>query len=178
MLQILWLLQRWFYKSKFPARDFHWKRGMAKISYPPQGGEKHLCFTLFVTMMMSVVSAVAIIYAIVIIYLPAKVVLESSLQGPKMCTTLSLEGNLTGIETCQDWSSCEEWCLSIVSSKNRKVRLKCPDWNVDTQSDIISRSNVACKHLKLLFFPIREIVISMFFQKLIFVIFAALIVYQ
>jgi hypothetical protein len=95
---------------------------MAKISYPPQGGEKHLCFTLFVTMMMSVVSAVAIIYAIVIIYLPAKVVLESSLQGPKMCTTLSLEGNLTGIETCQDWSSCEEWCLSIVSSTNRKVR--------------------------------------------------------
>ena len=92
---------------------------MAKVQYPPQGGEKHLCFTLFCTMMMSVVSAVAIIYAIVIIYLPAKVVLESTLQGPKMCTTLSKEGNLSGIETCQDWSSCEEWCLSIVSKSNQ-----------------------------------------------------------
>jgi hypothetical protein len=102
------------YKPKFHGT----KRGsvMPKVQYPPQGGEKHLCFTLFCTMMMSVVSAVAIIYAIVIIYLPAKVVLESTLQGPKMCTTLSKEGNLSGIETCQDWSSCEEWCLSIVST--------------------------------------------------------------
>ena len=101
------------YKPKFHGT----KRvaAMPKVQYPPQGGEKHLCFTLFCTMMLSVVSAVAIIYAIVIIYLPAKVVLESTLQGPKMCTTLSKEGNLSGIETCQDWSSCEEWCLSIVS---------------------------------------------------------------
>ena len=48
---------------------------MPKIQYPPQGGEKHLCLTLFCTMMLSVMSAVAIIYAIVIIYIPAKTVL-------------------------------------------------------------------------------------------------------
>lgn len=70
-----------------------------------------MCLTLFCTMMLSVMSAVAIIYAIVIIYLPAKVVLESNLAGPKMCTTLSKEGNLTGESKCT-WHSCEEWCLS------------------------------------------------------------------
>ena len=88
---------------------------MPKIQYPPQGGEKHLCFTMFCTMMMSVISAVLIIYAVVIIYLPAKTELESTLQGPKMCTVLSLERHLSGIEICEGWSSCEEWCLSIVS---------------------------------------------------------------
>ena len=54
--------------------------GMPKILYPPQGGEKHLCFTMFCTMMMSVISAVLIIYAVVIIYIPAKTELESTLQ--------------------------------------------------------------------------------------------------
>ena len=87
---------------------------MPKIQYPPQGGEKRLCLTLFCTMMLSVISAVAIIYSIVIIYIPSVNVLQSRLDGPKMCTTLSKEGNLTGIETCENWSSCEEWCLSKV----------------------------------------------------------------
>ena len=50
---------------------------MPKLQNPPQGGEKYLCLTLFLTMMMAVVSAVAIIYSIVIIYVPAKTVLES-----------------------------------------------------------------------------------------------------
>ena len=88
---------------------------MPKIQYPPQGGEKRLCLTLFCTMMLSVISAVAIIYSIVIIYIPSVNVLQSKLVGPKMCTTLIKEGNLTGIETCDKWSSCEEWCLSKVS---------------------------------------------------------------
>ncbi len=64
-----------------------------------------------------IVAAVLIIYAIVIIYLPAKTVLESTLQGPKMCTTLSTVGNLTGEEVCLAWTSCHEWCLSVVSKK-------------------------------------------------------------
>ena len=55
---------------------------------------------------------VAIIYAIVIIYVPAKTVLESNLEGGVMCTTLSKEGNLTGEGTCDKWHSCVEWCLS------------------------------------------------------------------
>jgi hypothetical protein len=56
---------------------------MTKILYPPQGGEKHLCFTLFCTMMMSVISAVLIIYAVVIVYLPAKVktVCDTKISG-------------------------------------------------------------------------------------------------
>ncbi len=69
-------------------------------------------------MMMSIISAVLIIYAIVIIYLPAKTALDSTLQGPKMCTTLSKEGNLTGEEVCLGWTSCHEWCLSVVSKKD------------------------------------------------------------
>eukprot|EP00095_Tigriopus_kingsejongensis_P007120 maker-scaffold303_size215788-snap-gene-1.14 protein:Tk07120 transcript:maker-scaffold303_size215788-snap-gene-1.14-mRNA-1 annotation:"GL12734" len=85
---------------------------MAKLKYPPQGGEKSLCLTLFCTMMLSVLSAVAIIYSIVIVYIPALDELQSPLQGPKMCTTLAMQGNLSGPESCQEWWSCEEWCLS------------------------------------------------------------------
>nr|XP_040567981.1 uncharacterized protein LOC121117603 [Lepeophtheirus salmonis] len=86
---------------------------MPKTKYPPQGGEKHLCFTLFCTMLLSVISAVAIIYSIVIIYIPSKTVLESTIAlDSKMCTTLSNDRNLSGIDTCAGWSSCEEWCLS------------------------------------------------------------------
>ena len=29
-----------------------------------------------------------------------------------MCTTLKKEGNLTGADKCDGWTSCEEWCLS------------------------------------------------------------------
>ena len=87
---------------------------MPKLQNPPQGGEKYLCLTLFCTMMLSVVSAVAIIYSIVIIYLPSKMVLESNITGPAMCTTLSMERNIDSIEFCHNWSSCEEWCLSKV----------------------------------------------------------------
>ena len=37
------------------------------------------------------------------------------LQGPKMCTTLAKLGNLSGIDVCNGWTSCVEWCLSKVS---------------------------------------------------------------
>lgn len=87
---------------------------MPKYKNPPQGGEKYLCLTIFITMMLSVVSAVAIIYSIVIVYVPSKNVLESNFEGPTMCTTLRLEKDLVGIETCDGWTSCVEWCLSKV----------------------------------------------------------------
>ena len=93
---------------------------MPKFKNPPQGGEKYLCLTLFCTMMLSVVSAVAIIYSIVIIYLPSKMVLESNITGPAMCTTLSMERNIDSIEFCHNWSSCEEWCLSKVNQTTKK----------------------------------------------------------
>jgi len=85
---------------------------MPKLKNPPQGGEKYLCLTLFLTMMLAVVSAVAIIYSIVIVYVPAKTVLDSNLQGPKMCTSLSMAQEVTGVENCEGWTSCHEWCLS------------------------------------------------------------------
>ena len=88
---------------------------MPKLKNPPQGGEKYLCLTLFCTMMLSVMSAVAVIYAIVIIYVPSKRVLESNLSGPKMCTTLSMQRNLVGVDICDGWTACVEWCLSKVS---------------------------------------------------------------
>ena len=50
-----------------------------------------------------------------------------NISGPKMCTTLSKEGNLSGNAECglvdnitgeyiegSVWHSCEEWCLSKV----------------------------------------------------------------
>ena len=93
---------------------------MPKYQNPPQGGEKYLCLTIFITMMLSVVSAVAIIYSIVIVYVPSKNVLESNFKGPTMCTTLKLEKDLVGIETCDGWTSCVEWCLSKVRPNTKK----------------------------------------------------------
>ena len=95
---------------------------MPKLKNPPQGGEQYLCLTLFCTMMLSVMSAVAIIYAIVIVYVPSKKVLESNLTGPKMCTTLSMQKDLVGVEICDGWTSCVEWCLSKVSWVTRHTK--------------------------------------------------------
>ena len=80
--------------------------------------------TLFLTMMLAVVSAVAIIYSIVIVYVPAKTVLDSNLQGPKMCTSLSMAQEVTGVENCEGWTSCHEWCLSKVSFSLKKMGKK------------------------------------------------------
>ena len=93
---------------------------MPKTQNPPQGGEKKLCLTLFCTMMLSVISAVAIIYSIVIVYLPAMIVLQSKIEeAPKMCTTLSKRGNITDEAECDGWWACEEWCLSKASLSKR-----------------------------------------------------------
>ena len=73
---------------------------MAKLKNPPQGGEKYLCITLFLTMILSVVSTVAIIYSVVIIYIPSKQVLKSKMMGPVMCTTLSNERNIKNATSC------------------------------------------------------------------------------
>ena len=75
-------------------------------------------------MMLAVVSAVAIIYSIVIVYVPAKTVLDSNLQGPKMCTSLSMAQEVTGVENCEGWTSCHEWCLSKVSFSLKKMGKK------------------------------------------------------
>ena len=55
---------------------------MPKYQNPPQGGEKYLCLTIFITMMLSVVSAVAIIYSIVIVYVPSKMCWNPTSKAP------------------------------------------------------------------------------------------------
>ena len=127
---------------------------MPKFKYPPQGGEKHLCLTLFCTMMLSIISAVGIIYSIVIIYIPAMTELESNLTGPKMCTTLAKEGNLTtpncGVNGTdeQAWSSCEEWCLSMSSKECSHVYASVRDlgteidWAGCDLNDVDSTDNI------------------------------------
>ena len=88
----------WSVNEQFHLSSCVWI--MAKLKNPPQGGEKYLCITLFLTMILSVVSTVAIIYSVVIIYLPSKEVLESKMMGPVMCTTLSNERNINDATSC------------------------------------------------------------------------------
>ena len=82
-----------------------------KPQYPPQGGEARICCTLFIAMLLFVLSCVTMIYSTVIIYIPSMAILKSNLEGGKMCTTLSTRRHVSGLENCQGWSSCEEWCL-------------------------------------------------------------------
>ena len=60
---------------------------MPKIQYPPQAGEKRLCLSIFCAMMTAVMSAVVVIYAIVIVYKPSFIELESNLQVITYCVS-------------------------------------------------------------------------------------------
>lgn len=104
---------------------------MAKIQYPPQGGEKKICLSLCWMALCCVISAVLMIYFTAIIYIPGANVLQSKIEGGKKCTTLLMERGLEGEAQCsvQDptygtiqndtmiipnslWWSCNEWCLA------------------------------------------------------------------
>jgi hypothetical protein len=54
---------------------------MAKIQYPPQGGEKKICMSLCCMALCSVISAVLMIYFTFIIYIPGASILESKIEG-------------------------------------------------------------------------------------------------
>ena len=56
---------------------------MAKIQYPPQGGEKKICLSLCAMSLCSVISAVLMVYFTAIIYLPGANVLHSKIEGMK-----------------------------------------------------------------------------------------------
>ena len=56
---------------------------MPKLQNPPQAGEKRLCLSIFCSMMTAVMSAVVVIYAIVIVYKPSIIELQSNLQVHK-----------------------------------------------------------------------------------------------
>ena len=66
--------------------------------FPPSGGEGRLCCTIFIALVLAILSCVTIIYSTAIIYLPSIKVLESNLQGPMTCTTTKTEMNVTGLK--------------------------------------------------------------------------------
>jgi len=88
-----------------------------KPQYPPQGGEGRLCLSLALAFLLSVLSAVTVIYSTVMVYAPALKEIESGFRDgeTKICTTRKAELNLQGAEKCAGWSSCEEWCLGVSS---------------------------------------------------------------
>ena len=65
---------------------------MAKIQYPPQGGEKKICLSLCWMALCCVISAVLMIYFTAIIYIPGANVLQSKIEGKdfklQLCTLL------------------------------------------------------------------------------------------
>ena len=76
------------------------------------GKEKAVCGTLCMCLAVSVMSAVALVYLTVIIYLPAQRELQSGIRDSSvMCTTIEKKDIVDDIFACR-WSSCSEWCLS------------------------------------------------------------------
>ena len=79
------------------------------VSGTPQ---KAVCGVLCLCLAVSVLSAVALIYLTVIIYLPAQRELRSGIgETSVMCTTIEHKVISDDIIACK-WSSCSEWCLS------------------------------------------------------------------
>lgn len=74
---------------------------------PPQDGR--ICGTICICQMTLVLSCVAIVYLTVAIYMPAHKAFDSEIvETPVMCTTT----RATLKDSCGEWSSCGEWCLS------------------------------------------------------------------
>ena len=74
--------------------------------------ERAVCCTLCLFLAVSVLSAVALVYLTVIIYLPAQRELQSGIgETSVMCTTIERKNITDDITACK-WSSCSEWCLS------------------------------------------------------------------
>ncbi|XP_059046874.1 uncharacterized protein LOC131842352 isoform X1 [Achroia grisella] len=76
---------------------------------PPQ--DQKICGTICVCQMTAVLSAVAIVYLTVAIYMPYSRAISSGIDPvPIMCTTTRAVNK----DNC-DWGSCGEWCLSKTS---------------------------------------------------------------
>ena len=74
--------------------------------------ERAVCSTLCLCLAVSVMSAVALVYLTVIIYLPAQRELRAGIgETSVMCTTIEHKKISDDITACK-WSSCSEWCLS------------------------------------------------------------------
>lgn len=112
-----------------------------KAEYPPQGGECWICCSVFVSLLLVVLSIVTMIYGTVIVYIPSLQVLSSDLKDGFVCTTMSSEMKLKGAEQCQGWSSCEEWCLGVSPESCNHLQV-----SVRTQGATIKSMN--CKNVQ------------------------------
>ena len=76
---------------------------------------KHIvCPTIFCSILVSVFSLVAIIYATMMIYIPADLEMKTKVKGPFKCTTTKVDFN---VGNCS-WWSCADWCLNKVKNHN------------------------------------------------------------
>ena len=73
------------------------------------GRERAICSTVCLCLGLSVMSAVALIYLTVIIYVPTQKELASGIgETSVMCTTIEKRPIHGNVEECR-WSSCAEW---------------------------------------------------------------------
>ena len=130
--------------------------GKSKMNGMPKTPEKAVCGTLCLCLAVSVLSAVALIYLTVIIYLPAQRELRSGIgETSVMCTTIEHKKISDDIVACK-WSSCSEWCLSkgggacdhiyvSVRSNGTNIHLEeCTDI-VDKTCATLDTSSLNCK---------------------------------
>ena len=73
---------------------------------------KVVCLTVLCSTSILVFSLVAIIYATMMIYIPANLEMKANVTGPLKCTTIKMDFNVSQ-GNCH-WSSCIEWCLNKV----------------------------------------------------------------
>ena len=74
--------------------------------------ERVICGSLCLCLALAVLSAVAMVYLTVIIYIPSQKEMMSGIgELSVMCTTVERRKIHSDIEECR-WASCSEWCLS------------------------------------------------------------------
>ncbi len=74
--------------------------------------ERVICGSLCLCLALAVLSAVAMVYLMVIIYIPSQREMTSGIgELSVMCTTVERRKIHGDIEACR-WASCSEWCLS------------------------------------------------------------------
>ena len=73
---------------------------------------KIVCPAIICSTLLLVFSLVTIVYATMMIYIPANLEMRANVTGPLKCTTIKMDFNVSQ-GNCH-WSSCIEWCLNKV----------------------------------------------------------------
>ena len=73
---------------------------------------KIVCPGIICSTLLLVFSLVTIVYATMMIYIPANLEMRANVTGPLKCTTIKMDFNVSQ-GNCH-WSSCIEWCLNKV----------------------------------------------------------------